>query len=81
MIKSFHKGCCKDETTQLKVGDQKVANASLSIEKLISPCLIPVFGYIETVQISSITERNPLINAPPFIDGIPLFIRYQDFRI
>jgi hypothetical protein len=81
MVKSFHNGCCKDETTQLKVGDQKIANASLSIEKLTSTCLVPTLWYEEAFQIPSISESNPLINAPPFNIGVPLFIRNRVFRI
>jgi hypothetical protein len=81
MIKSFHKGCCKDEISQLKVGDQKVSQANLSIEKLTTELLIPVLWYTEAFRFPSLTEAYPVINAPPFNDGVSLFIRNRVFRI
>lgn len=81
MEKVLHKGCCKDEHKQLKVDDQKPVGANLSIVHLTSTAVISTFFELASVYVPSIIEQNPLTNAPPREQSVPLFIRNCVFRI
>lgn len=81
MDKEPHKGCCKDVHKQLKVDDQKLVDANLSLVHQTSGAVIPAFSELAFVYISSIIEEYPLTNAPPRAQGVPLFIRNCVFRI
>ena len=81
MNKMTNKGCCKDLQKQLKIDDQKLVEANLSLVHLTSVAVIPVFSELASVCIPSKTEEHPLANPPPREQGIPLFIRNCVFRI
>lgn len=65
-VKTLKDGCCKDENKQLKTEkDQKLTEASFNLIHSISAA--PLASQIElpAINISSVTETNPISHAPP----------------
>ena len=75
-------GCCKDENKFIKNNtDQKTAAAALQMAQLIAVDL-PVSIYeLSVVDIISVTEENPVSNAPPRNSNVAVYIRNCVFRI
>lgn len=80
--KQQNQGCCKDEVKQLKVDNNHFASV-LDLQALqLSGSDLPVsFLEIPLFDFSSVTEENPVSNAPPRSSGTPLFKRNCVFRI
>lgn len=79
---SVNKGCCKDEHKTIKSETAPQATeVSLRIVQALSSAL-PV-SYFETpaIALSSITEANPISNAPPRGAGTAIYKRNCVFRI
>ena len=81
MNKVSYKGCCKDIHKQLKVDDQNIVDANLFLASLTSVAIAPAFFEPVSAYLPSVTEKHPLTNAPPLVQGVPLFIRNCVFRI
>ena len=75
-------GCCKDENKFLKNNaDQKTTATALQMAQLIAVDL-PVSIYeISIVDLTSVTEENPVSNAPPRSSSVAVYIRNCVFRI
>ena len=68
-------GCCKDEHTFIKNDkDQKAAEYYYKLPRITEGFLLP--GYIEPALLptSSVTEENPLCNAPPRSSGLAVYL-------
>lgn len=75
-------GCCKDEQKFLKNdSDQKVVESSLDIIKVFAAAPLPDYTALPAVFFSSLTEQNPLSNAPPRSKGQALYILNSNFLI
>ncbi len=76
------KGCCKDEHKFIKNNsDQKTAESAVQIFQSIAVALPVSFYEIPSVGTPSITEENPVSNAPPPISTVAVYIRNCVFRI
>ena len=75
-------GCCKDENKFIKNNaDQKNAAAALQMAQLIAVDL-PVSIYeIPVAGVTSVTEENPVSNAPPRSSSVAVYIRNCTFRL
>jgi len=75
-------GCCKDENKFIKNNaDQKTAAATLQMAHLIAVDL-PVSIYaISIAGLTTVTEENPVSNAPPRSSGVAVYIRNCVFRL
>ena len=75
-------GCCKDEQKQFKIDNEhKITEASISFLQL-DAALSPLnFEKPQTFHITSVTEENPVSNAPPGTGSIAIYIRNGVFRI
>lgn len=68
-------GCCKDEHTFIKNdNDQKIVESSFPVLKIGGIATLPVYIEIPSVDISSLTEKNPLSNAPPRQSGVAVYL-------
>jgi hypothetical protein len=84
MEKSSEKdnGCCKDEQTFIKnTADQKIAESSLLLIIVFSGAVIPGYTELPVLQISSVTEENPMSHAPPRAHAVAAYILNQTFLI
>ena len=73
--KSEKSGCCNDENEFVKSDHSQLAGeASFTLLKPFSQAL-PLYFIEEREHFSSVTEKNPMANAPPRIPDIPLFKR------
>ncbi len=76
------KGCCSDEQQMIKMAaDQKAAQSSFQAINFFDVALPAALVEVPQVHIASITEANPVGNAPPDAAGVPIYIRNRDFRI
>jgi len=75
-------GCCNDENKLIKNNtDQKTTAAALQMAQLVAVDL-PVSIYeISTTGFTSVTEENPVSNAPPRSNSVAVYIRNCVFRL
>jgi hypothetical protein len=79
--KTQKNGCCKDEHKQIKNDkDQKAAETTVYLIHAASVAVLIYQYEISSVNISSITENNPLSNAPPR-SPVAIYIRNCIFLI
>ncbi len=75
-------GCCKDEHKVIKNdSDQKLTESSFQLMEVMASALLPVYTHLRPVQISSVTEENPLSNAPPRCSSVAVYILKSTFLI
>ncbi len=75
-------GCCKDEHRFLKSQpDQKITESSFQLIKIIAVALPPSFVEMAYNHIPTLTENNPLSNAPPRTSDVAVYIRNCSFLI
>ncbi len=75
-------GCCKDEHKFIKNDtDQKHTETAFQTVPLTADALLVSFFEIPAVDLPTLTEENPLSNAPPRNSGVAVYIRNCDFRI
>jgi hypothetical protein len=75
-------GCCKDEHKFIKnITDQKTVEAGFQFLQLIAVALPVSFVEIPLVNISSVTEENPISHAPPRTGSVAVYIRNCVFLI
>lgn len=80
--KKTDKDCCKDKLKQLKITNAHSVKETLVKGLYLTALSLPVsFIEVPTTPFSSITEENPLSNAPPQSIGIAIYKRYCVFRI
>ena len=76
------KGCCKDEQKIVKLeNDQKISEASFQFSQLPAEAITHVFSDYSFEYVSSLTEENPVTNAPPRTQNVALFVLNCVFRI
>ena len=76
------KDCCKHESKQVKIDNaQKLAAYSFHFQTFITDLAWNKYIAIPEIYVSSLTEEQPLSNAPPDTDSTPVFIRNCNFRI
>lgn len=74
--------CCKHESKQVKVDSaQKLADYSHHFKAFSSDLSRGKYSAIPKAYAASVTEEQPLSNAPPTTDNTPVFIRNCTFRI
>lgn len=75
-------GCCKDEHKFLKnSADQKIVESSFQLMEAVGIALLPAYAELPSIQVSSITEENPVGNAPPRSNSIAVYILNRTFLI
>ena len=75
-------GCCKDEHKFFKTDtDQKTVEAGFQLIQLVSVVLPVSFIEIPPNDFSSLTEENPICNAPPRSSGVAVYIHNCVFLI
>ncbi|WP_276501653.1 HYC_CC_PP family protein [Terrimonas pollutisoli] len=75
-------GCCKDEQKFIKNDtDQKINESSFQLMEVMGSALLPTYTHLPSVQISTVTEENPLSNAPPRSSSIAVYILKRSFLI
>lgn len=75
-------GCCKDEHRFLKSQpDQKITETSFLSIKIIAVALPPSFVDMAFNNIPTVTENNPVSNAPPRTSSVAVYIRNCSFLI
>lgn len=80
--KQASKGCCKDEHKVIKiVNDQKATESANQIIQFSSVVIASPFIELPGSVISSVTEENPLSNAPPRSCDIGIYLLHSVFRI
>ncbi len=73
--KSEKSGCCNSENELVKADySQLTGETSFTSLKTFSQAL-PLYFIEKPDYFSSVTEENPMANAPPRIPGIPTFKR------
>ena len=74
--------CCKDEHTFIKNdSDQKSVESSFQLIKLLASAPLINHPDLSIVQISSVTEENPVSNAPPRSSSVAVYLLNQTFLI
>lgn len=74
--------CCKHESKQVKIDNaQKLADYSYQFKSFSTDLIWNRYVALPEIYTSSLTEEQPLSNAPPNTDNTPLFIRNCNFRI
>lgn len=75
-------GCCKDEHKFLKnTTDQKIAESSFQLIEIMGTALPALYAELPSIKISSLTEENPVTNAPPRSNGVAVYILNRTFLI
>jgi len=75
------KGCCHDEHKHFKnEKDQKAGQASFDLAK-ITPVIADPSYIGQDPFVNSLVVDQPSDNGPPLLNGLPLFLRYCNFRI
>lgn len=75
-------GCCKDEQKFIKNDtDQKTAKTDFQITQAPGVYIPVSFFEMPAVDISAITEENPVSNAPPRYSKVAVYIRNCVFLI
>jgi hypothetical protein len=68
-------GCCRDEHKFIKnETDQKVVESSFQLMEIAGAALLPGYAELPLLHISSVTEENPVSNAPPRNNGVAVYI-------
>jgi len=81
MEKKGHGGCCKDESKFVKNDfDQKVTESMIAGIQFVSSAPVAFINISENCS-SSLSEKYPIIHAPPLISGVDILIRNCVFRI
>lgn len=77
-----NKGCCKDEHKQVKLEqDQKITQATVEVMQLGVAVIPQLFYQPDTPCFTSITEENPVSNAPPRSSSVAVYILNRTFLI
>ena len=67
--------CCKDEHKFIKNDtDQKVVDSSFQLMEIAGAALLTGYSELSLLHISSVTEENPVSNAPPRDSGVAVYI-------
>lgn len=75
-------GCCKDEHKFIKnTTDQKITESSIKLTGMLGTAILPGYTELPSIKISSLTEKNPVSNAPPRSKGIAVYILNRTFLI
>lgn len=76
-------GCCKEEFKQLKFDtNQNVEEFALQIMQTLGTSLPPAtFEIPSFLQLATNATDYPLVNSPPEINTIPVYLRNCVFRI
>jgi hypothetical protein len=75
-------GCCKDEHKFVKNdSDQKTAETGIQLSLVMSAALPVSFFEVPVNHVASVTEENPLCNAPPRNHGIAEYLLNRTFLI
>lgn len=75
-------GCCKDEQKFIKNdADQKFVESTSYLFKVLAPAELSVYPALSFFQTASVTEQNPVSNAPPRSKGLAIYIRNRTFLI
>jgi len=75
------KDCCKHETKQAKVDTaQKTSDQSFQFKSISTEVKFDYYT-LPKVYISSINEDFPLLNSPPNLQSLPVFLRNCSFLI
>lgn len=80
---SFHKknNCCKDEHAQMKTAsDQKTTQTEWQFAKSVAEAST-LQQLVPCMLVSSPAIRQPVANAPPLHDKVPVFLLHCHFRI
>jgi len=81
MEKKGHGGCCKDQSKFVKNDfDQKVTESMIAGIQFVSSAPVAFINISENFS-SSLSEKYPIIHAPPLISGVDILIRNCVFRI
>ncbi len=74
--------CCKDEHEFVKnTTDQKIAETGFQLIQLIAIALPVTFVEIPSNNVPSVTEENPISNAPPRSGNVAVYILNRNFLI
>jgi hypothetical protein len=79
-VKAQKKGCCEDKQHVLQVAKDQKAENRYQTAAPVGIAIITTFPSFITPIASTITEENPVSNAPPR-SWVPVRIRYCIFRI
>lgn len=75
-------GCCKDEHKFVKNNsDQKVVESSFRLMEVMGTTFLPGYTELPSIQLTSVTEENPVSNAPPREQSIAVYILNRTFLI
>ena len=75
-------GCCNDENTIIKIAsDQKIAESSFQQIQAIALAVPIPFLQIPEAACTTITEENPVSNAPPRSSNTAIYLRNCTFLI
>lgn len=76
------KDCCKDELKFVKNStDQKIVESSFQLMGIMGTAFIPEYAELPFIQITSVTEENPVSNAPPRTNAVAVYILHRTFLI
>lgn len=79
---SINNGCCKDEHKMIKSETApKATEVSLQMVQALASALPVSYFEPPAIALSSITEENPISNAPPRGIGTAIYKRNCVFRI
>jgi len=83
MVKTEAKdnGCCKDEHKQIKLENDHKAAAGYQVMQLLSVTIPVNLFELPLIDLTSLTEENPISHAPPRSSSIAVYIRNCVFRI
>lgn len=82
MEKKEHKGCCHDENKIVKVDkDHKAPVNSYDFSKLQPSVLKANSESIFSAHVFDPVTSYPVNNAPPIIQGVPIYLSNSFFRI
>ena len=75
-------GCCKDEHKLIKNDtDQKIIESYFQLKNAMAVALLPDYIEQPLIKISSVTEENPVSNAPPRRSGVAVYLLNRTFLI
>ena len=76
------KSCCNDKHTFVKnTTDQKAAESAFKVMPLMGVALPVSIIEVPALDIPSVTEENPISHAPPYSEGVPIYIFNCTYRI
>lgn len=74
--------CCKNEHKLVKNNaDHKTVESSYEFIKMLAPVQLFTYNEFSALQVSSLTEENPVSNAPPRSTKVPVYILKRTFLI